>query len=134
MKLAPSPKLTLAIAPTKNADRLEWLVEKAVEIGVSEIVPIACQHSERVILKTERLVRVAIAAMKQSQKAFLPQIEELTQFTDLAKNSPAAQKFVAHCYTDIQREPLHKALKPSQAPMRLFALAQKAIFRNRKLK
>jgi 16S rRNA (uracil1498-N3)-methyltransferase len=108
----PSPKLILAVAPTKNTDRLEWLIEKAVEIGVSEIIPIACQHSERVILKTERLVRVAVAAMKQSQKAFLPQIHELTQFAQLVKSSDAAQKFIAHCYSDTPRQPLHKTLKP----------------------
>lgn len=72
--------LHVAIAPTKNMDRLEWFVEKATEIGISEITPILCQHSERRKLRIDRLVKKAIAAMKQSLKAELPLIHELTPF------------------------------------------------------
>ncbi|MDE6135121.1 MAG: RsmE family RNA methyltransferase, partial [Muribaculaceae bacterium] len=67
-----TPEITLAVAPTKNMDRMEWLVEKAVEIGVDRIVPLRCRHSERKEIKSERLEKIAVSAMKQSLKAVLP--------------------------------------------------------------
>ncbi|PJB13822.1 MAG: 16S rRNA (uracil(1498)-N(3))-methyltransferase, partial [Flavobacteriales bacterium CG_4_9_14_3_um_filter_32_8] len=70
------PNLHIAIAPTKNNERLEWLIEKCTEIGITEITPIICEHSERKHLKTERLYKTAVAAMKQSLKATLPKINE----------------------------------------------------------
>ena len=70
--------ITLAVAPTKNADRMEWLIEKVVEIGVNRIVPLLCRHSERKVMKTDRLERIAVSAMKQSLKATLPVIGPLT--------------------------------------------------------
>jgi len=76
----PNFYLHIAIAPTKNMDRLEWFVEKATEIGISEITPILCQHSERRKLRLDRLVKKAVSAMKQSLKAELPVINELTPF------------------------------------------------------
>ncbi len=79
--------LHLAIAPTKNMDRLEWLVEKATEIGISEITPIVCHHSERRKLRIDRLEKKALSAMKQSLKAELPIIHELTSFKDAIASS-----------------------------------------------
>ena len=67
----------LIIAPTKNLDRTEWLVEKAVEIGIDELSFVRCEHSERRVLKTDRLIKKAVAAMKQSGRATLPTINEL---------------------------------------------------------
>jgi 16S rRNA (uracil1498-N3)-methyltransferase len=72
--------LHLAIAPTKNMDRMEWFVEKAVELGIDEITPVICNRSERKEIKIDRLIKVAVAAMKQSLKFNLPQINEATTF------------------------------------------------------
>ena len=97
------PHLHIAIAPTKNNDRLEWLVEKATEIGVSEITPIICANSERKIVKTERLEKRAIAAMKQSLKAQLPIINDSCSFAEFISKSYETEKYVAHCYNENQK-------------------------------
>lgn len=89
----------IAVAPTKNTDRLEWFLEKATEIGIDEISPIECEHSERAVVKTDRLNRVITAAMKQSMKAFHPLLRELRSFKEVVLESEAfeGQKFIAHC-------------------------------------
>jgi len=92
------PNLHLAIAPTKNNDRLEWLIEKATEIGISEITPIICDNSERKVLKTERLEKRAVAAMKQSLKATLPIINEPVKLNELLTQNNDCDKYIAHCY------------------------------------
>ncbi len=90
--------LHIAIAPTKMNERLEWFVEKATEIGIDEISFIICKNSERKILKTDRLNRVAEAAMKQSYKAYHPKINEQINLDQLLKqNFNYQQKFIAHC-------------------------------------
>ncbi len=76
-------RLTIAVAPTKNIARYEWFVEKAVEIGIDCIIPIYCDHSERARLRIDRLEKVAISAMKQSLKAWLPVIHEPISFDEL---------------------------------------------------
>lgn len=105
-------KLTLAIAPTKNIDRLEWLIEKAVEVGVHEILLFKGEHSERPLIKLERLQRVAIAAMKQSQRAILPHITPLEEFQAIIAH-PCAHKYLAHCAEDSEKKLLQNIL-PSQ--------------------
>ncbi len=90
--------LHIAIAPTKNNDRLEWFTEKCTEIGISEITPILCSNSERKKLKEERIVKTAVSAMKQSLKATLPIISPITPFNKLVKQPFDGQKFIAHCY------------------------------------
>ena len=89
--------ITLAVAPTKNMDRMEWMVEKAVEIGVDRIVPLLCSHSERKVLKIDRLRKIAVSAMKQSLKAILPAIEELTPIKDFLKEPHPGMKFMGYC-------------------------------------
>jgi 16S rRNA (uracil1498-N3)-methyltransferase len=86
----------LAIAPTKNADRTEWLVEKCVELGIDEISFIACERSERRVFKTDRLEKIAVSAMKQSLKAYLPSIHEVVPFRQFVEKPLQGQKFVAH--------------------------------------
>lgn len=86
----------MALAPTKSIDRFEWFLEKAVEIGVGEICPILCSNSERRIIKPERCEKVILAAMKQSQRNWLPTLRPLTQFNDFIENNESAM-FVAHC-------------------------------------
>lgn len=85
----------LAIAPTKNMDRMEWLVEKAVELGIDEISFIQCEHSERKILKIDRLEKKAIGAMKQSIKSFLPKINPLSTFKDILEKANEINKCIA---------------------------------------
>jgi 16S rRNA (uracil1498-N3)-methyltransferase len=87
----------IAIAPTKNNDRLEWFLEKATEIGVDEISLILCENSERRTVKTDRLEKVLISAMKQSVKAYLPKLNEPVSFNEFIAGSNADQKFIAHC-------------------------------------
>lgn len=95
--------LHIAIAPTKSMDRLEWFVEKATEIGVDSITCIVCKHSERKIVKSERLEKIIVSAAKQSKKAYFPVLNELVSFNDLLKTYGAEHKFIAHCYEDDKR-------------------------------
>ncbi len=97
--------LTVAVAPTKNSERMEWFVEKATEIGISRIIPIQCEHSERRTLNVERLERVAVSAMKQSVKAFLPLISPLTPLRDVISEPFNGSRFIAHCRKDADRVP-----------------------------
>lgn len=105
-------KLHLAIAPTKNIDRLAWFIEKATEIGVDEITPILCRYSERKIIKSERLEKVIVSAAKQSLKAYFPVLNPLCTFDELLQQHHAKAKYIAHCYST-EKTPL-KALLPDQ--------------------
>lgn len=93
----PTPERWIAVAPTKNTDRLEWMLEKATELGITGLVPILCERSERKIQKLERLEKIAIAALKQSQQAWLPQIPEPIKFEEFLENGFRGQGFIAHC-------------------------------------
>lgn len=88
--------LHLAIAPTKNIDRMEWLVEKAVEIGIDEITFVRCKNSERTVIKEDRLIKIAESAVKQSLQAYIPKINGLINFNDVITET-ADLKFIAHC-------------------------------------
>lgn len=105
-------QLTVAVAPTKHLDRLEWLVEKLTEIGVNRIVPILCDRSERRELKTERLEKIAVSAMKQSLKAWLPAIDQLTPLKRAVAETDATQRFVGYCDESVERLDLAKAYRP----------------------
>ncbi len=97
-EIVTKPNIHIAIAPTKNNDRIEWFVEKATEIGITAITPLICQRSERKTINTERLEKTAIAAMKQSIKATLPIVHEPVFFKDFVKNcGNRANQFIAHC-------------------------------------
>ncbi|GAB2562120.1 16S rRNA (uracil(1498)-N(3))-methyltransferase [Spirosoma areae] len=86
----------LCVAPTKNLDRIEWFVEKAVEVGIERISFFFGQHSERRVLKLERLEKIAVAAMKQSLQSYLPQLDEAVPFGELVKTINENQRFIAH--------------------------------------
>lgn len=101
-------RLHIAIAPTKSIDRFEWFLEKATEIGIDELTPLLCEHSERKVVKKERLEKVVEAAMKQSLKAYHPIVNELTSFEQLVKTAQADTKLIAHCYNT--PKPLLKSL------------------------
>ena len=94
--------LHVAIAPTKNIERLEWFLEKATEIGIDEITPIICEHSERREVKTERLNKVLVAAMKQSLKAFLPKLNPAIKFENFVSQKKSLQKFLCSCDAEKQ--------------------------------
>jgi 16S rRNA (uracil1498-N3)-methyltransferase len=89
--------LHIAIAPTKNMDRFEWFLEKATEIGIDEITPIICHHSERKAIKTERCNRILLSAMKQSLKFHLPKLNEVISLNDFIKQDFEGNKYIAHC-------------------------------------
>jgi 16S rRNA (uracil1498-N3)-methyltransferase len=99
-QLLPSQKrpvhLHLAIAPTKQIDRIEWLLEKCVELGIEEISFLQCQNSERTTIKKERLEKIVESAFKQSFQAYLPKVNELVKFKDILISN-AIQKYIAHC-------------------------------------
>jgi 16S rRNA (uracil1498-N3)-methyltransferase len=111
--------LHLAVAPTKNPARMEWLVEKAVEMGVDEITLLQCDHSERSFLKTDRLEKLAVSAMKQSLHLTLPRINPAVKLSDwltqaIKQSSNQALKFIAHCDPDKPRTSLREALLPGR--------------------
>jgi len=106
-------QIHIAIAPTKNIESIEWFLEKATEIGISHITPLLCRFSERKEIKTDRLEKVMISAMKQSLKAYLPQLDPLTKFTDFISRPFEGQKFIAHC-EDQHRDILKKMIIPNK--------------------
>lgn len=89
--------LTMAVAPTKNIDRFEWFLEKATEVGISEIIPLESAHSERRTIKSDREEKVIVAAVKQSLKAYVPHLHPMTRFKDLIRTPFDGRKFIAHC-------------------------------------
>lgn len=101
----PAP-ITVAVAPTKHIDRMEWLVEKLVEIGVDRIVPVRCDRSERKEIKVERLQKIAVSAMKQSLKAVLPEICEMTPLSQFISEPGEGCRFVAYCDRSVPRKSL----------------------------
>ena len=113
-------RIVLGIAPTKNLDRIEWLVEKCVEMGVDRIIPLRCHNSERTVLKTERLRKIMVAAMKQSLKATLPQLDEMTPITDVIAEDFDGTRCIAYCDAMLPREQRHtltSAYKPGKDVM-----------------
>ncbi len=107
--------LQLAIAPTKMMERMEWLVEKSVEIGIDELSFLDCQFSERHIVKLPRVDKIAISAMKQSRKAWKTQLNEIENFRSFVTREHRGRKFIAHCYDEIPRTYLFDELnKPAE--------------------
>ena len=98
------PRLHLAMAPTKNMDRTEWFAEKATEIGFDELTFLKSRWSERTVIKTERIEKILIAAMKQSHKAWKPVLNEMTDFKaflhEIEKREKPMQKFICHCHEE----------------------------------
>jgi 16S rRNA (uracil1498-N3)-methyltransferase len=103
----------LAIAPTKMMDRIEWMVEKTVEIGVDELSFLDCQFSERRVVKLPRIEKIVISAVKQSRKAWMPQVNEIKSFDDFINTISTEHKYIAHCYDEIPRTYLFDELRLS---------------------
>lgn len=91
--------LHIAIAPTKNIERFEWFLEKATEIGIDEITPLLCEHSERKVVNNERLEKIIISAVKQSVKAYVPKLNPMATFKQFIQANTADNLFIAHCAT-----------------------------------
>lgn len=105
--------LHLAVAPTKMNERYEWFLEKATEIGLQEITPIICEHSERKVIKTDRFQKILESAMKQSLHYYLPKLNEPISFRDFINKENKGQKFIAHC-EETDKKSLKNELKTNQ--------------------
>lgn len=90
----------IAMAPTKNINRFEWFLEKATEMGINEITPILCARSERKTIKTDRLDKIILSAMKQSVKAYHPKLNDMVSFSEFINNTNFDTGFIAHCLTN----------------------------------
>lgn len=100
----------LAIAPTKMMERIEWMVEKATEIGFDRVSFIDCKFSERHTIRTDRVEKIVVSAMKQSRKPFKPVVDEIAPFHEFISSCQADYKFIAHCYNDQERTDLFDQL------------------------
>lgn len=109
----PKYHLHLAVAPTKMNERYEWFLEKATEIGIQEITPIICDHSERKIIKTERFQKIIEAAMKQSLHYYIPKLNEPILYKDFIKKEFNGQKFIAHC-EETNKKSFKRELNPQE--------------------
>ena len=105
--------LHLAVAPTKMNDRFEWFLEKATEIGIHEITPIICEHSERKVIKTERFDKIIQSAMKQSLQYFLPKLNEPVSFKEFINKKHDGTLFIAHC-EETDKKLLKEAIVPKE--------------------
>ena len=109
----PKFHLHLAVAPTKMNERYEWFLEKATEIGIQEITPIICEHSERKVIKTDRFNKIIESAMKQSLHYYLPKLNDPILFKEFLKKEFNGQKFIAHC-EETDKKSLKNELKTNE--------------------
>ena len=109
----PKSHLHLAVAPTKMNDRYEWFLEKATEIGVQEITPIICDHSERKFIKHDRFEKILQSAMKQSLSSYLPKLNQAISLKDFLKQDFKDELFIAHC-EETNKKSLKQVLKQNQ--------------------
>lgn len=105
--------LHLAVAPTKMNDRYEWFLEKAAEIGIHEITPVICEHSERTTIKTERFEKILQSAMKQSVQFYMPKLNDAMSYTDFINSNNDGLLFIAHC-EETDKKLLKNELKPKE--------------------
>jgi 16S rRNA (uracil1498-N3)-methyltransferase len=105
--------LHIGISPTKSIDRFEWFLEKVTEIGVDEITPLLCDHSERTTIRVERLKKIIISAMKQACQAYEPRLNPMTRFADFINKPKKGQKFITYCLNG-KKELLGKCITPHE--------------------
>lgn len=113
-KPAPKFHLHLAVAPTKMNDRYEWFLEKATEIGISEITPIICDRSERKVIKNDRFDKIILTAMKQANELYLPKLNEAITFKEFLKHKNEGLQLIAHC-EETDKKTLKSVLKPNES-------------------
>lgn len=115
----PVKKITIAISLVKNSTRFEWFLEKATEIGVTEIIPLICSRTEKQHFRHDRMKNILISAMLQSQQTWLPKLNEPTPFAE-AINLFAQQKFIAHCEEEVLKQQLVQSLSINAAESIIF--------------
>ena len=111
-----SQNITIAVAPTKNMERMEWMLEKLTEIGINKFVPLSCEHSERKNIKIDRLEKIAISAMKQSLKTVMPIIDDITPFHQFIQSIPDSitHRYIAYCNDELyDRQLLVTSIEPN---------------------
>lgn len=113
----PKNSLHIVVAPTKMNERLEWFLEKATEIGIQQISLALCERSERKNVNTQRLIKILVAAMKQSKQCFLPKLNDLLPLNTIIKNANETEKFIAHCEDDLSKNQLKDLIKSSDSTM-----------------
>lgn len=106
----------LAIAPTKMMDRIEWMAEKATEIGFDELTFLSCKFSERKTIRTDRIDKIVVSAVKQSHKAWKPAVNDLTAFRDFIEQPRSGRKFICHCYEEIAKKDFFEEISQSPSP------------------
>ena len=104
-------RIHLAIAPTKMMERMEWMSEKATEVGFDEVTFLRCKFSERKTLREDRIEKIVVSAVKQSRKAWMPQVHPLTDFRQFVETPRKGCKYIAHCYEEIAKKDLFEELK-----------------------
>lgn len=107
-------KIHIAIAPTKNMERMEFFLEKATETGIDKISFLKSFHSERKNINLDRCRKIVLSAVKQSLKAYIPEIHDLVKFTDFVKENHSATKLIAHCDSDFERKEFQKIVQPKK--------------------
>lgn len=105
----------IAVAPTKNIERIEWMAEKCTEIGIDTITPLLCHYSERKVIRTDRLTKIILSAAKQSLSAYLPTLNELTPFKDCVLNATEQRRYIAHSSPWLDKKDLRDELRKSDA-------------------
>ena len=103
---ARTSRIHLAIAPTKNIDRIEWLAEKATEIGIASLTFLKCRFSERTKLRAERIEKIVVSAAKQSRKAWMPAVSDMTDFSSFIHAERSGLKYICHCYDSLEKADL----------------------------
>lgn len=104
-------RITLAVAPTKMMERVEWMAEKATEVGFDELVFLDCKFSERKTIRTDRVEKIVVSAMKQSHKACKPVVVGMTAFGEFVNQPCVGAKYIAHCYDEVPRVDLFSELQ-----------------------
>jgi len=110
-------RLHVAISPLKNDDRLEWFIEKAVELGIDEITPLICSRTEKKRIRKERLEGVILSAMKQSLKTLLPRLNEAITFTEFVTRGSSGRKLIACCDEQVERQAITTVVRPGEDVM-----------------
>jgi len=108
-------RLHVAISPLKNDDRLEWFIEKAVELGIDEITPLICGRTEKKRIRKERLEGLILSAMKQSLKTFLPRLNEAVGFTEFVASGITGRKLIACCDQQFERQAITSVTRRGEA-------------------
>lgn len=105
-------KLHIAMAPTKMMDRVEWFCEKATEVGIDEMSFLSCKFSERKVMRTVRLDKIVVSAVKQSRKPWKPILNSMVSFRDFISQERPGKKFIAHCYEEVERKDFFSLIYP----------------------